>query len=293
MFTIEDQAPPVKISFSPGTWIAVQFHSDVLESRCPNCFVSGRAACPYLGSAYAYFQIMTSAGDSVYFSSEFPSCVAVLDTAATIYGAPAYLPLKGYTSFGTLRYFPILLTAVAVYFIITCSFWFNIRNLIKIWAVVDVYLSKKISRSNACPSEGGSATTAARPPSQPESKKFYIYQQIHIMEIARIICKPPAAIPFSFRPATCRQRPPYSTCSLRCRPIWFLYLPAVSTWVAPGSPRGRRPLISLSAFAISKYDVTQSLWLAVMGNNPSFFKNCPGLPGRDGELGRECAGVSY
>jgi formylglycine-generating enzyme required for sulfatase activity len=36
--------------------------------------------------------------------------------------------------------------------------------------------------------------------------------------------------------------------------------------------------VSLSSFSIGKYEVTQELWEAVMGTNPSNFKNCPQCP---------------
>ncbi len=36
--------------------------------------------------------------------------------------------------------------------------------------------------------------------------------------------------------------------------------------------------VTLSTFYIAKYEVTQSLWLAVMGSNPSHFTNCDQCP---------------
>lgn len=36
--------------------------------------------------------------------------------------------------------------------------------------------------------------------------------------------------------------------------------------------------VTLSAFRMSKYEVTQEQWQAIMGNNPSEFKNCPKCP---------------
>nr|MCU0392817.1 formylglycine-generating enzyme family protein [Thermoflexibacter sp.] len=36
--------------------------------------------------------------------------------------------------------------------------------------------------------------------------------------------------------------------------------------------------VTVSSFYISKYEVTQTQWEAIMGNNPSYFKNCPTCP---------------
>jgi formylglycine-generating enzyme required for sulfatase activity len=36
--------------------------------------------------------------------------------------------------------------------------------------------------------------------------------------------------------------------------------------------------VSLSSFQIGKYEVTQAQWETVMGNNPSYSKNCPNCP---------------
>ena len=36
--------------------------------------------------------------------------------------------------------------------------------------------------------------------------------------------------------------------------------------------------VTLSSFYISKYEVTQSQWLAIMGNNPSYFSGCENCP---------------
>ncbi|MCB0651341.1 MAG: formylglycine-generating enzyme family protein [Saprospiraceae bacterium] len=45
-------------------------------------------------------------------------------------------------------------------------------------------------------------------------------------------------------------------------------------------PQDARPLheVTLDAFSIGKYEVTQELWESVMGNNPSEFQNCPKCP---------------
>jgi len=37
-------------------------------------------------------------------------------------------------------------------------------------------------------------------------------------------------------------------------------------------------LVTVSNFYIAKYQVTQKLWREVMGNNPSYFKNCDNCP---------------
>ena len=44
--------------------------------------------------------------------------------------------------------------------------------------------------------------------------------------------------------------------------------------------------VQVASFEIGRYEVTQELWQAVMGENPSAFGNCPQVSGRDGELGR-------
>ena len=36
--------------------------------------------------------------------------------------------------------------------------------------------------------------------------------------------------------------------------------------------------VGVSSFELSKYEVTQEIWEAVMGENPSYFKNCPQCP---------------
>lgn len=45
-------------------------------------------------------------------------------------------------------------------------------------------------------------------------------------------------------------------------------------------PQDAQPLheVTLDAFSIGKYEVTQELWESVMGNNPSEFQNCPKCP---------------
>ncbi|MDB5282486.1 MAG: Sulphatase-modifying factor protein [Bacteroidota bacterium] len=50
-----------------------------------------------------------------------------------------------------------------------------------------------------------------------------------------------------------------------------------------GSDKGNadeKPIheVSLKSFYISKYEVTQQQWVAVMGKNPSYFKDCPLCP---------------
>ena len=44
--------------------------------------------------------------------------------------------------------------------------------------------------------------------------------------------------------------------------------------------------VQVASFEIGRYEVTQELWQAIMGENPSAFGDCPQCPGRDGELGR-------
>jgi len=46
------------------------------------------------------------------------------------------------------------------------------------------------------------------------------------------------------------------------------------------SLKNERPVhtVTLKSYYIGKYEVTQSLWQSVMGNNPSGFKNCPDCP---------------
>ena len=43
---------------------------------------------------------------------------------------------------------------------------------------------------------------------------------------------------------------------------------------------GEKPvhIVTLSSFQIGKYEVTQAQWQAIMGNNPSYFKNCDECP---------------
>lgn len=41
---------------------------------------------------------------------------------------------------------------------------------------------------------------------------------------------------------------------------------------------GPKHSVTLSSFYISKYEVTQSQWLAIMGNNPSYFSGCENCP---------------
>lgn len=44
--------------------------------------------------------------------------------------------------------------------------------------------------------------------------------------------------------------------------------------------RSERPVhtVTVNSFSIGKYEVTQAQWQAVMGNNPSYYKNCPDCP---------------
>ena len=44
--------------------------------------------------------------------------------------------------------------------------------------------------------------------------------------------------------------------------------------------------VQVASFEIGRYEVTQELWQAVMGENPSTFSNCPQVSSRNGELGR-------
>lgn len=37
-------------------------------------------------------------------------------------------------------------------------------------------------------------------------------------------------------------------------------------------------IVQLRSFSIARYEVTQLLWMQVMGSNPSFFKNCDNCP---------------
>jgi formylglycine-generating enzyme required for sulfatase activity len=44
--------------------------------------------------------------------------------------------------------------------------------------------------------------------------------------------------------------------------------------------RSERPVheVTVNSFLIGKYEITQAQWQAVMGNNPSYFTNCPDCP---------------
>lgn len=41
---------------------------------------------------------------------------------------------------------------------------------------------------------------------------------------------------------------------------------------------GKDTIVTLSDYAIGKYPVTQKQWVEIMGNNPSYFKNCDACP---------------
>ena len=47
-----------------------------------------------------------------------------------------------------------------------------------------------------------------------------------------------------------------------------------------GCPDGEKPAhqVAVRSFELSQYEVTQELWEAVMGENPSYFKHCPRCP---------------
>lgn len=36
--------------------------------------------------------------------------------------------------------------------------------------------------------------------------------------------------------------------------------------------------VEVNSFELSKYEVTQEVWVAIMGKNPSHFQNCPQCP---------------
>ena len=117
------------------------------------------------------------------------------------------------------------------------------------------------------------------PPQQPTAAKPT--QQVAVVQVPKPVeTKNPPAVESSGSGKEAGKAPPKQ--ALACAdcpemvplPAGEFMMGAAPSEAGAGKDEQPRHLVKIKAFSIGKYEVTQGQWKAVMGSNPSYFKQC-------------------